>query len=43
MKSMKRVSLHLRAMAKFLEPGLRLRPLVFVMQRGFPLESIKIH
>lgn len=38
-KSMKSVSLHLRAMAMFLEPGLRLRPFVLVMQRGFPLES----
>lgn len=36
---MNSVSLHLRAMAKFLEPGLRLRPFVLVMQRGFPLES----
>lgn len=38
---MKRVSLHLRAIAKFLEPGLRLRPFVLVMQRGFPLESVQ--
>lgn len=41
MKSMKIVSLHLRAIAKFLEPGFRLRPFVLVMQRGFPLESVQ--
>lgn len=41
MKSMKRLSLQRRAMARFLEPGFRLRPFVLVMQRGFPLESAR--
>lgn len=40
-KSMKSWSLHLRAIDKFLEFGLRFRPLELVMQRGFPRESEK--
>lgn len=38
-KSMKSVSLHLKACDSVLDPGLRLRPFEFVMQRGTPRES----
>lgn len=38
-KSMNKVSLHLNAWDKVLDPGLRLRPFEFVMQRGTPRES----
>lgn len=38
-KSIKSVSLHLKAWDSVFDPGLRLRPFEFVMQRGTPRES----
>lgn len=42
MKSMNNWSLQRKAIARFLDPGFLLRPFVFVIQRGFPLESAQI-
>ena len=40
-KSMNKVSLHRSACEIVLDPGLRLRPFEFVIQRGTPRESNK--
>lgn len=41
MKSTNNVSLHLKAMDKFLEPGFLFLPLLLVMHLGLPLESVQ--
>lgn len=43
MKSTNSSSLHLRACARVLDPGLRLRPFEFVTGLGIPLVSVKSH